>query len=482
MNWNDLENKFQELNGHSLTPSSNATFEEVMNRRKKKKRRVIVYWSFAGIALIGVVGFFANSYIKALNSIDSLNTKTLNYHNNSNKLSNNVTSEDGLKNIKQNSSTLDFVSSDKKTTDLASNANSEFSTKSKKYISANSKSVENSNTSNSTTPPQKIALANSEVLVPAQNKPKESVEIMSSEISQHIRKVESLQEYLNANSEQMSSSSINDVAMNLNWTGANLSGSSLKPINLNWDPQLGRIDWIEGPWDLEPRTPYIDKRPMYLEFSAITGSRSQIDFDLKQSTSILGTQYMAQYQLLLLRETWDEFLWGMGVQYTEWIGNGQWRNVDRFNVQVIDTSYRIVKIPGQPDYKIQIIDTILKEESNITTGKIGYKMDNISIPIAFRKISSAFRTPIRIGAQFSPGFTTYTRGEYFSSTEYQTIGKTRRPTLNAKLSAGPQIQVTGDFSLIIEPSLMYHSFVDVQSKFNGRWFTGLGVSMQWRLK
>ena len=127
MNWNDLENKFQGLNEHSLTPSPSTTFEEVMNRRKKKKRRVIAYWSFAGIALIGVVGFFANSYFNAPNSINALSTKTVNNQNNSNKSINNVTSEEGLKDIKQNSSTLDVLSSEVNTIQEASTANSEYS-------------------------------------------------------------------------------------------------------------------------------------------------------------------------------------------------------------------------------------------------------------------------------------------------------------------------------------------------------------------
>ena len=482
MNWNDLENKFQGLNEHSLAPSPSTTFEEVMNRRKKKKRRVIAYWSFTGVALIGVFGLISNSYFNSVNSLTFPEEKNVLNQKQTKKETTAIKIEVGTKYSNQNSSTTsDVKSPEENNSGLSLSSTDEFSNKS---IVSNTPIPGNTNNYTRTKLPQKTIAVSSETHSTTQNIPNGNIEVMSSESSQYISRVESVQEYLNGESTRASSSSNSNSTgkSNFDKLNINLTGSLLKPIKINWDPQLGRIDWIEGPWDLDPRTPYIDKRPMYLEFSAITGSRSQVDFDMKQTTSILGTQYMAQYQLLLLRETWDEFLWGLGVQYTEWIGNGQWRNVERFNVQVIDTSYRIVKIPGQPDHKIQIIDTFLKEESNTTTGKIGYKMDNIAIPISFRKITSGFRTPIRIGVQISPGFTTYTRGEYFSATEFQAIGKTRRPTLNAKLSAGPQIQVTGDFCLTIEPSLMYHSFVDVQSKFNGRWFSGLGVSMQWRIK
>src|SRR6056300_819607 len=71
MNWNDLENKFQELNIHSTTPSANATFEEVMNRRKKKKRRIIAYWSFAGLLFIGGLGVALNTKPSGLNPNNS---------------------------------------------------------------------------------------------------------------------------------------------------------------------------------------------------------------------------------------------------------------------------------------------------------------------------------------------------------------------------------------------------------------------------
>lgn len=468
MNWNNIENKFQELNIHSTPPSANATFEEVMNRRKKKKRRIIAYWSFAGLLFIGGLGVALNTKPSGLNPNNS--NKVLVEKNKNTGADNKIVevSKEIDPDISISTNQQNYENTESRTLDINSNK----TTNNSKKFAKRPTQAESVNFGNTSSEQSNVESSTEQ----------SDIEVMNSTMLKNIKKVASFSEYLNRDNSQTNSShksNTNLYTSNLNF---NFSGSLLKPISIDWDPQLGRIDWIDGPWDLNPRTPYIDKRPMYLEFSAITGSRSQIDFDMKQSTSILGTQYMAQYQILLLRETWDEFLWGLGLQYTEWIGNGQWRNVEKFDIQVIDTTYRIVKMSGLPDQRIQIIDTLLKQESNTTTGNIGYKMDNIAIPISFRKITSAFRTPVRLGAQLSPGFTTYTRGEYFSATEYQTIGKTRRPTLNAKLSAGPLIQVTGDFCLIIEPSLMYHSFVDMQSKFNGRWFTGLGVSMQWRIK
>jgi len=468
VNWKDFENKFQELNAHSLKPSANATFEEVMNRRKKKKRRVIIYWSFAGLLFVGGLGVALNS--KTNSSKSNIDNKV------SIEQTENTIIE---KNIVDAPKEIDSDNLIVTNQQYSENTESQST-----HITSKNPKITKTELSERST---RAAALNLESISSGQSnlhysKQKPWIEVMSLEMSRKIKNAASYREYLNKNNNQTNSRNISNTnyySSNLNF---NFGGKSLKPISLNWNPQLGRIDWIDGPWDLDPRTPHIDKRPMYVEFSAITGSRSQVDFDLKQTTSILGTQYMAQYQVLLLRETWDEFLWGFGLQYTEWIGNGQWRNVENFDVKVIDTSYRIVKVPGLPNQKIQIIDTLVKQESNTTTGNIGYKMDNLALPISFRKVTSAFRTPLRFGAQLSPGFTTYTRGEYFSATEYQTIGKSRRPTFNAKLSAGPLVQVTGDFSLIIEPSVMYHSFLDMQNNFNGRWFTGLGVSMQWRIK
>jgi hypothetical protein len=37
-------------------------------------------------------------------------------------------------------------------------------------------------------------------------------------------------------------------------------------------------------------------------------------------------------------------------------------------------------------------------------------------------------------------------------------------------------------NVVIEPSVMYQSFVDQNSKIQGNWFGGLGVSMLYRLR
>jgi len=63
----------------------------------------------------------------------------------------------------------------------------------------------------------------------------------------------------------------------------------------------------------------------FAELSVITGSNNTINFEDNVPLSILGTQYMAQYQLLILKDLENGSMLGAGVQYSEWVGNGQWQ-------------------------------------------------------------------------------------------------------------------------------------------------------------
>jgi hypothetical protein len=54
--------------------------------------------------------------------------------------------------------------------------------------------------------------------------------------------------------------------------------------------------------------------------------------------------------------------------------------------------------------------------------------------------------------------------------------------MDGKLFVGPMIPVTRNMTLVIQPSVMYQSFINDRSQVNGKFFGGLGVSMIWKIK
>ena len=235
----------------------------------------------------------------------------------------------------------------------------------------------------------------------------------------------------------------------------------------SWKTIPSDIDWI----DLDLKEPEIKLRPgklpWFVEFSAITGSNTQIDFDNQQNLSILGTQYIAQYQGSLLREFQNATMWGLGISYTEWVGNGQWRNIEETITKTFDST---------------LMDSVLTSKFNTTTGMINYRIDKVSLPIQFRFHTSILKLPIRLGAQLAPGITTLTEGNYFTETSFAPINRQRNFSFDGKLTIGPMIPITDQFTIIIEPSLVFQTFRGPNNQWNAKSFTGLGIGMMWSLR
>ncbi len=235
----------------------------------------------------------------------------------------------------------------------------------------------------------------------------------------------------------------------------------------SWKTIPSDVDWI----DLDFKEPEIKLRPgklpWFVEFSAITGSNTQIDFDNQQNLSILGTQYIAQYQGSLLREFQNATMWGLGISYTEWVGNGQWRNIEETIIKTFDST---------------LMDSVLTSKFNTTTGMINYRIDKISLPIQFRFHTQILKLPIRLGAQLAPGITTLTEGNYFTETSFAPINRQRNFSFDGKLTIGPMIPITDQFTIIIEPSLVFQSFRGPNNQWNAKSFTGLGIGMMWSLR
>jgi hypothetical protein len=237
-------------------------------------------------------------------------------------------------------------------------------------------------------------------------------------------------------------------------------------------------------WDFQhiTRSDRYLKLPWYVELSAITGSNNQIQFDSKEPISVLGTNYMAQYQLSLLKEFKGGDLWGMGLQYTQWVGNGEWRKQEWVEVLELDSKTIAINIPGLPTQYYTQYDTVNSVQNQVTTGAVNYQIDKWALPLSHRGFFQLFKTPFRYALQLSPGITRASKGTYFTPTEITQLEQIHRFSLGGKIALGPIVPVGNGLSIALEPALMYQSFMHQNKGLKGNVFGGFGISMMWRLK
>ena len=224
-----------------------------------------------------------------------------------------------------------------------------------------------------------------------------------------------------------------------------------------WDPARYRSKW-------------------YGEMGATTGSKVIVDFDNKNALSVLGTMYHANYQGLILRDLGNGIMLGTGISYGEWIGNGEWQLTQTERKTFIDSYDLVVMIP--PVQTVRVYDTTEVIDSKITTGEIQYKIDKVSLPLAMRYNLMLGKVAWRLAAQLNPGITTKTTGDYFTKTEYHSISQQRMFCMDAKLAFGPSFALSSDWTLVLEPNAMLHSFYDKSGKRTySKVLTGFGMTI-----
>ena len=224
-----------------------------------------------------------------------------------------------------------------------------------------------------------------------------------------------------------------------------------------WDPARYRSKW-------------------YGEMGATTGSKVIVDFDNKNALSVLGTMYHANYQGLILRDLGNGIMLGTGISYGEWIGNGEWQLTQTERKTFIDSYDLVVMIP--PVQTVRVYDTSEVIDVKLTTGEIQYKIDKVSLPLAMRYNLMLGKVAWRLAAQLNPGITTKTTGDYFTKTEYHSISQQRMFCMDAKLAFGPSFALSTDWTLVLEPNAMLHSFYDKSGKRTySKVLTGFGMTI-----
>jgi hypothetical protein len=215
----------------------------------------------------------------------------------------------------------------------------------------------------------------------------------------------------------------------------------------------------------------------FAELSVITGSNNTIVFKDDLPLSVLGTQYMAQYQMLILKDFENGSMFGAGIQFSEWVGNGRWQRTLNSMVPKVTTHKVLISAPWQPKKYAVLSDTTYVPATTVQTGVIDYKIDKVSFPFAYRFCTSIGKLPVRFAMHLAPGYTTLTQGVYFTQTDFRPIQSTRQMTVDGRITLGPMFPITKKWTFVMEPSLIYQSFVTPDNQVNGKFFTGLGVAI-----
>jgi len=460
------------------------SFEEVMERRKKK-RRFIFWWNpkvyvVAGLFVVGGLGMYlANPFGKHQVPVSTKD------------LTSKVVSANASKNSKSESKEFKENLHNEHSQELAAATSKRIDQVQQNHLTIERKELSNSDKSaqfksnfdgdraesnlGAVSLKRKQARRGYSLLSENQNG------IFENQIFETSKEYLKLSHSKSATLEDFLIGKSNNLAdKNYTWNNQNEMVRSLALNHLKI--QYPEFDWASFNIDLDiPDRPILPKMPnskWYAELSVITGSNNTINFEEDVPLSVLGTQYMAQYQMLLLKDLENGSMLGAGVQYSEWVGNGQWQLNKNEMIQHIDTHMVLVSAPWQPKKYARFIDTTYVPANNVQTGNIEYRIGKISFPLAYRFYTQIAKTPLRVGFHLAPGYTTVNSGTYFTTTDYRPIDKARHMTIDGKLSIGPMIPVTKKWTFVIEPSLMYQSFLtDNNSTVNGKFFTGLGIAI-----
>ncbi|MGB1093978.1 MAG: hypothetical protein ACPG0L_04690 [Bacteroidia bacterium] len=422
MNNDPLEHIAQTLKTHEVSPSESASFDEVMRRREKRKKGII--WWFTSAALLLMVG---GIYFSPWSS-EEFNT-TADQKNTSN-------SGTSVQSEEYNSSILDKKSPDAEE-EIITNSTPESQ---EPYLADNDPKKSNKKTLGAKLFNifNKLRGNGDTDITPTKN----GITRQDSESSKFSKGL-------------MTTVLVEERAL--------YGKRYLEPTKLGESLEMRPSDYLDWDFNMGPFEPHLRKNPWYVELSAITGSNNQIQFNEEEPLSVLGTNYMAQYQASFLTSfNSSSAMWGFGLHYTQWVGNGEWREHTKEKILQPDGTYKTI--------------------NSTTTGRVNYSIDKVSIPLSYRGFARVSKFNLRYGVQLAPGFTRVTEGTYFDATSYTALQNSRMWSMDGKASVGPMIQVNKGLNVVIEPSVMYQSFVDQNSKIQGNWFGGLGVSMLYRLR
>jgi hypothetical protein len=431
-----LRDKFQDLESPF---NDRVTFEAVMKKREKKKRRVI-FW-LPSVAV--VAGLFLSAGLGYMFLSDSNSAVKL--------------PQVALKNVVVKPSKKAFAKNQNEKSESLDGAGIKSAVISSKNTSSKSLKVSSPVNNQNLTANNKIITANTLV-----------GDLLKAELPFVNAPVHVVEEAAATNLVDMINNAENQLIF--------CDPRGIYPVSIGMSRM--KEEFIEIPegeyekaWD-----PARYRSKWYGEMGATTGSKVIVDFDNKNALSVLGTMYHANYQGLILRDLGNGIMLGTGISYGEWIGNGEWQLTQTERKTFIDSYDLVVMIP--PVQTVRVYDTSEVIDVKLTTGDIQYKIDKVSLPLAMRYNLMLGKVAWRLAAQLNPGITTKTTGDYFTKTEYHSISQQRMFCMDAKLAFGPTFALSSDWTLVLEPNAMLHSFYDKSGKRTySKVLTGFGMTI-----
>jgi len=431
-----LRDKFQDLESPF---NDRVTFEAVMKKREKKKRRVI-FW-LPSVAV--VAGLFLSAGLGYMFLSDSNSAVKL--------------PQVALKNVVVKPSKKAFAKNQNEKSESLEGVGIKSAVISSKNTSSKSLKVSSPVNNQNLTANNKIITANTLV-----------GDLLKAELPFVNAPVHVVEEAAAANLVDMINNAENQLIF--------CDPRGIYPVSIGMSRM--KEEFIEIPegeyekaWD-----PARYRSKWYGEIGATTGSKVIVDFDNKNALSVLGTMYHANYQGLILRDLGNGIMLGTGISYGEWIGNGEWQLTQTERKTFIDSYDLVVMIP--PVQTVRVYDTSEVIDVKLTTGDIQYKIDKVSLPLAMRYNLMLGKVAWRLAAQLNPGITTKTTGDYFTKTEYHSISQQRMFCMDAKLAFGPSFALSSDWTLVLEPNAMLHSFYDKSGKRTySKVLTGFGMTI-----
>jgi len=431
-----LRDKFQDLESPF---NDRVTFEAVMKKREKKKRRVI-FW-LPSVAV--VAGLFLSAGLGYMFLSDSNSAVKL--------------PQVALKNVVVKPSKKAFAKNQNEKSESLEGVGIKSAVISSKNTSSKSLKVSSPVNNQNLTANNKIITANTLV-----------GDLLKAELPFVNAPVNVVEEATAANLVDMINNAENQLIF--------CDPRGIYPVSIGMSRM--KEEFIEIPegeyekaWD-----PARYRSKWYGEIGATTGSKVIVDFDNKNALSVLGTMYHANYQGLILRDLGNGIMLGTGISYGEWIGNGEWQLTQTERKTFIDSYDLVVMIP--PVQTVRVYDTSEVIDVKLTTGDIQYKIDKVSLPLAMRYNLMLGKVAWRLAAQLNPGITTKTTGDYFTKTEYHSISQQRMFCMDAKLAFGPTFALSSDWTLVLEPNAMLHSFYDKSGKRTySKVLTGFGMTI-----
>jgi len=442
-----LRDKFQDLESPF---NDRVTFEAVMKKREKKKRRVI-FW-LPSVAV--VAGLFLSAGLGYMFLSDSSSAVK--------------SPQVSLKQVVVKPNKKSFAKNQNEKSESIQGAGISRADISSNNISARSRKASNAVNSQILAPNNEILTTNSlegdflKAELPSINAPVNVVEEAAA------ARTSSIDKSVDANLVDMIHNAENQLIY--------CDPRGIYPVSIGMSKM--KEEFIEIPegeyekaWD-----PARYRSKWYGEIGATTGSKVIVDFDNKNALSVLGTMYHANYQGLILRDLGNGIMLGTGISYGEWIGNGEWQLTQTERKTFIDSYDLVVMIP--PVQTVRVYDTSEVIDVKLTTGDIQYKIDKVSLPLAMRYNLMLGKVAWRLAAQLNPGITTKTTGDYFTKTEYHSISQQRMFCMDAKLAFGPSFALSTDWTLVLEPNAMLHSFYDKSGKRTySKILTGFGMTV-----